>query len=65
MAYDVKCLELAEAFLEDDQVLQHPCHAARLAQHIQSAIEEWIEQARDDYEPSDPPGWEGGFAPNH
>jgi len=64
MAYDVKCFELAQIFLEDEQVLQHPRHAALLAQHIQSVIEDWIEQARerDNYEPSDPPGFEGGSA---
>jgi hypothetical protein len=65
MAYDEKCHELAEAFLEDEAHLRTDKRTARLAQIIQDTIEDFIEAENRDYEPPDPPGWEGGFAENH
>ena len=35
------------------------------AQEIQTAIESWVNEARKNAEPPDPPGFEGGFAKNH
>lgn len=62
--FDPKCYDLASAFLEDE-----PCTGARqcedLALHIQQAIEDWLAHYRDNFEPPDPPGFEGGFAANH
>lgn len=31
----------------------------------QAACNDMIKEAIDNYEPPDPPGWEGGFAKNH
>lgn len=31
----------------------------------QEALDKTIQDALDNYEPPDPPGWEGGFAGNH
>lgn len=65
MSYDTKCYDLAEAFLEDEPALNNESHRKALAQEIQNAIESFIEDARRNYEPPDPPGFEGGFAENH
>ncbi len=65
VSYDSKCYDLAAAFLEDEMHLFTEKNNVALAQAIQSAIEEWIASAKDNYEPNDPPGWEAGFAANH
>jgi hypothetical protein len=41
MAYDTLCFDLALAFLDDDDSLTD-ARAAELAQHIQTAIEDWL-----------------------
>lgn len=41
MAFDRRCFELAEVFLEDEPLLRD--RVSDLAQRIQEAIEEWIE----------------------
>lgn len=63
--YDTKCYDLAEAFLEDEPHLATTKRMCELAELIQMTIEDYIASERRNYEPSDPPGWEGGFAPNH
>lgn len=65
MAYDVKCYELAEAFLEDEPHLNTKGRRSDLAQIIQTAIEDFISTEQSNYEPPDMPGFEGGFASNH
>lgn len=63
--YDTKCYELAEAFLEDEGILNTEAYRKHLAQAIQNAIEGEIADMRVNAEPPDPPGFEGGFAENH
>lgn len=41
MSFDTQCLELAQYFLQDEPKLRSM--ASDLAQHIQSAIEDWFE----------------------
>lgn len=41
MAYDTKCYDLAAAFLEDSPGATEQ-HRDKLAQHIQSTIEDWL-----------------------
>jgi len=49
--YDIKCHELAEAFLSDEpEPMQTAKNIARLAQTIQTAIEDEIESIRQDAE---------------
>lgn len=63
--YDEKSLDLAEHFLQDEPNLytNDACH--HLACAIQTAVENWIEDAKRNTEPRDPPGFEAGFAENH
>ena len=63
--YDPKCYALAEDFLEDEPLLNRESCRKELAQEIQTAIESWVNEARKNAEPPDPPGFEGGFAKNH
>ena len=42
MGYDVKCYELAEAFLEDEGIINTSENTERLAQLIQDTIESEI-----------------------
>lgn len=63
--YDPKSYELAEHFLEDVPNLNTEGGRDHLAKTIQAAIEDWFEDMKRNYEPPDPPGWEGGFAENH
>jgi hypothetical protein len=63
--YDSKCYDLAAAFLSDEPALDTTDRVEKLASEIQQAIEDWIASEKDNYEPPDPPGWEGGFAENH
>lgn len=65
MAYDSKCYDLAEAFLEDSPHLNGDRRRGELAQLIQSTIEGYIAHEETNYEPPDPPGFEAGFADNH
>ena len=44
MSYDVKCEELAKAFLEPE--LDSDPNIMSLAQAIQDAIEDWLEEHR-------------------
>jgi hypothetical protein len=46
MSYDVKCEELAKAFLDDEPELESDSNIMSLAQTIQDAIEDWIEEHR-------------------
>jgi hypothetical protein len=46
MTYDQKCYDLAEAFLLDEPQLSTSADRDALAQAIQSAIEDWIESAK-------------------
>lgn len=41
--YDIKCKDLAKAFLEDEPKLNNEANAAWLATAIQEAIEDWME----------------------
>lgn len=63
--YDPKSYELAEHFLQDEPNLNTEGGCINLAKTIQAAVEGWFEDQRRNYEPPDPPGWEGGFADNH
>jgi hypothetical protein len=63
--YDTKCRDLADAFLEDSPHLNTEARAVELAGIIQVAVEDYIKAEEDNYEPPDPPGFEGGFAENH
>jgi len=65
MAYDNRCYDLAETFLEDEPHLNNESRRAELAQCIQDAIENFIRFEEANYEPPDPPGFEAGFADNH
>lgn len=65
-SFDEKCYELALMFLEDEPHLNTDKNADALACAIQECIEDWIRQAKDNYEPPDDPvAWSGGFANNH
>lgn len=68
MSYDEKCYELAEEFLSDEPLagFNTEKRCDRLAQLIQTTIEDFIAMERDNYEPPDDPiAWSGGFADNH
>ena len=62
--YDRKTYELAEYFLENEPHLNTEKHRDDLAKEIQTAAEDWLTDARRNYGPPDPPGFEGGFAAN-
>lgn len=62
---NLKCAELAEAFLEDVPHLNTSRRLDELAALIEQTISVYIAREHDNYEPPDPPGWEGGFAENH
>lgn len=53
MAYDNKCWDLAEAFLQDEPHLNTEARCDMLAQIIQTAIEDFITCELDNYEPPD------------
>ncbi len=63
--YDEKCEELADYFLEKTEHLFTQHHTHHLALAIQKAVDEYITQANDNYEPPDPPGFKDGFCDNH
>lgn len=63
--YDEKSYDLAEHFLSDTPHLDTFDNIHHLALAIQQAVEDWIEDKQRNYEPPDPPGFEGGFAENH
>lgn len=42
MAYDARCFDLAELFLSDTPEICTERNKRRLAQHIQSSVEDWI-----------------------
>jgi hypothetical protein len=50
MTYDQKCLDLAILFLSDNPDIDTPHNRDELAQAIQRAIEEWIENERESYD---------------
>jgi hypothetical protein len=62
--YDPACYELATSFLEDSRVFNDK-RCDELARLIQQTIEDYIAHEERNYEPSDQPGFEGGFAANH
>ncbi len=63
--YDTKCYDLAETFLEDSPHLATAKRTEELAALIQTTIEDWLDHEQNNYEPPDPPGFEGGFADNY
>lgn len=63
--YDTACWDLAESFLIDHPHLSTNRRIDELASLIQQTIESFIVDEQRNYEPPDPPGWEGGFADNH
>lgn len=64
--FDSRCYDLASAFLDDEPVaFGDDRFCVELASRIQQTIEDFIAEARSNYEPPDPPGFEGGFADNH
>lgn len=63
--YDTTVADLADHFLQDEPNLNTKEGRHDLACTIQQAIEDWFEDQRRNYQPPDPPGWEGGFAENH
>lgn len=65
MAFDQKCFDLAQMFLSDTPHLETKKRTDELAQIIQTTIEDWIAFEQGNYEPPDPPGFEGGFAADH
>jgi hypothetical protein len=54
MAFDPKCFDLADAFLEDHSHLWTKHRTDELAQIIQRAIDNYIAAEQDNYEPPDP-----------
>lgn len=42
MSYDSKCFDLAAVFLSDTPDIDNERNRDKLAQHIQTAIEDWI-----------------------
>lgn len=50
--YDSKSLDLAEHFLQDETGLNTVSNCEELARVIQQAVEDWIETARDNYDPT-------------
>jgi hypothetical protein len=52
--YDEKCYDLAASFLEDEPHLFTEQNNVALAAAIQSAIEDWIANARDNYDGGQP-----------
>ena len=65
MSYDQRCYDLAALFPGDEPHLHTERRIDELAQLIQRTIEDFITYEQSNYEPPDPPGWEGGFAENH
>jgi hypothetical protein len=65
VTFDPKCYDLAAEFLEDWPHLETTERTNRLAEAIQEVIDKFIRHEHDNYEPPDPPGWEGGFCDNH
>lgn len=64
--FDPKCWTLADDFIGDDPQLGSLDYVDRLAAEIQRTIEEFIKEARDNWEPPDyGEAWTGGFAENH
>lgn len=64
--YDAKCFDIAEFFLEDEASgLNTEANCRALAIEVQEAIESFIAEKRNNYDPPDPPGFEAGFAENH
>lgn len=63
--YDTACHDLAETFLQDVPNLWTKDRVRRLALEIQQTVEDFIVDEQRNYEPPDPPGFEGGFADNH
>ena len=65
MTCDSRCTDLASVFLEDEPNLFTEQGCTELAKRIQQTVEDFIAEASHNYEPRDPPGFEGGFADNH
>lgn len=63
--YDPRCWDLAETFLHDTPHLWNYARTDALAKLIQQTVEDFIADEQRNYEPPDPPGFEGGFAENH
>lgn len=63
--YDSRCYDLADLFLSDTPHLATTSRTDELAALIQRTIEDFIAHEQNNYEPPDPPGFEGGFADNH
>ncbi len=66
MAYDPKCEDLAALFLSDYPHLDTAKRVEKLAQVIQTTIEDFIVDEENNYEPRETgDAWSGGFADNH
>ena len=62
MTFDSKCYDLASTFLEDEPNLFTDSACMLLAARIQQAVEDFIAEARDNFERRDhPEGFEDGF----
>lgn len=46
MSYDTKCFKLAAEFLDDHPAIRNIENVGKLAQHIQTSIEDWIDSAK-------------------
>lgn len=62
--FDSRCYDLAEIFLSDE-AFDTEANRNSLAAEIQQTIEDFIADAKRNFEPPDPPGFEAGFAENH
>ena len=60
-----KSYELADHLLSKTPHLATTKRIEKLAQWLEDAAAAWIDEEEANYEPPDPPGWEGGFAENH
>lgn len=60
-----KCRDYAEDALSDHHHLWTQRRTEELAVLIRQTVTDYIATEQSNYEPPDPPGWEGGFADNH
>ena len=54
VAYRAGCYDLAAEFLEDEPHLFNETNNVALAKAIQKAIEDWLKNARDNYDGGQP-----------
>ncbi len=63
--FPTRCWDLADFALRDKPHLATDDRTDELARLIQTTIELYVAHEHNNYEPPDPPGFEGGFAKNH